>query len=339
MKGVISQTPVRIAFGGGGTDVEPYSSDYGGYVVNATINQYIQCFLNKRNDNLIKINSSFENKTRELNFYDLKKKKLPINDLMESIFYSLNLSFGVNLSINSKIPRRAGLGASSSLTTAILGGIFQLKGQNIVLDQIAEMAYHIEQDILKNEGGRQDQYAAVNGGFNSIEFKGQNNVKIESLKISDSFKKKIQQNLILYYTGSPHISGNLVKRQVEFYKRNQKKAKYYLDKLKEIAFNMTDTLQDEDFSLFGDLLTKDMMIKKKFNPLLSNDYLDSLNERLLDKGALGGRIVGGGGGGCMIWLVNPKRKDEILSILSKERGKIMNYKFEDQGLKFKELKK
>ena len=331
---ILSKTPVRIAFGGGGTDVEPYSSDYGGMVVNATINRYFRVFLSKSGENVIKIfsNDTFTPyKFRIIDkFNDISVK----GDLIKAIVVYSQPHEGMDIYIHGEAPKKAGLGASASLTCAILGGIETLLKNPINFDHIAESAYEIEQNILKNEGGRQDQYAAVHGGLNCFEFLGGSKVQVYPLEISESFLKLIEENLILYYTGVPHLSGNLVKKQVNKYLNEKQKAKQYLDKLKDIGYQIKDALVEENFERFGTLLTRDWEVKTQFNPAITTKLMEDLNKAVMTNGGIGGRVCGAGGGGCMIWLVEKGKKEEILKKLRDKKGYSINFNFTKSGLEF-----
>ncbi|MHA1343093.1 MAG: GHMP family kinase ATP-binding protein [Promethearchaeota archaeon] len=238
----------------------------------------------------------------------------------------------MNIEIHGDPPKKAGLGASASLSTALIAGILRMENKPININQIAENTYNVEQNILLNTGGRQDQYAAVYGGFNLMEFHGGSDVRINKLKISKSFRREIESNLILFYTGEPHVSGNMVQKQVDSYLKNRKKAKKSLDKLKEIAFSMKDSLLSENFEEFGKLLTEDWIVKTEFNPYITTNYMRELNKLVIKNGGIGGRVCGAGGGGCIFWLVNPDSKKHIASILNNKPGKIIDFKFVDNGL-------
>ena len=329
---ILSKTPVRIEIGGGGTDVEPYSSDYGGFVINVTINQYFRSILNKRDDQLINL---FSNDTFTTYKFDIIKEpdqEINTDDLLKAIVYYLKPSIGADVYIHGEPLRKAGLGASASLSTSLIAGILKLNQQSIDLNDVAEKAFFIEQNILKNAGGRQDQYASVYGGFNELEFLGNSNVKVNKINLSKSFKQELEENLILFYTGEPHVSGNLVGLQIKSYLENKAESKKLLDKLKEIAFSMRDSLIKGDFELFGKLLTEDWKVKSKFNPLLTTDRMKGFNKLVISNGGIGGRVCGAGGGGCMIWLIAPEKKECIFSLLKKQSGKIIDFKFVDKGL-------
>ena len=333
---ILSKTPVRIAFGGGGTDVEPYSSDYGGYVINVTIDKYIRCELARREDNKINIYSSDKFYNYEFNSIEkLSDIKNPSN-IIEAVLQLVLPNIGLDIHIDVEPPKQAGLGASASLSTALIAGILKIENKEIILDQVAEKGYYVEQHILKNEGGRQDQYAAVYGGFNGLVFSGNSNVKVEKLKISDSFVKKIEKNLLLYYTGEPHTSGDLVRKQVKDYLENKEKSKNSLDKLKKIAYEIRDSLVSEDFERFGALLSEDLETKTKFNPLLTTDYMKDLNKLIIKNGAIGGRVCGAGGGGSMIWLLKSGKKKEIKKLLGNYKGEIIDFHFVNKGLELLE---
>jgi len=329
---IISKTPVRIAFGGGGTDVDPYASEFNGYVINSTINLYFRSILNERKDSRIFIysNDKFTNYNFE-KVQDINKSQAAL-DLIKAILYYLKPTTGLDIYLHGEPPKKAGLGASASLSTSLIAGIMKLQKKIVDINEIAEAAFSVEQNILKNAGGRQDQYAAVYGGFNELKFLGNSNVKVSPINIPNSFKKLIEQNIILFYTGEPHISGNLVQKQIDLYISRKEQSRKYLDRIKEIAFNMKDALKSEDFNKLGNLLTDDWKVKTNFNPLITTEYMKELHSLVMKKGGIGGRVCGAGGGGSMIWLVNPNNRKQIASILKNKLGFIIDFKFIEKGL-------
>ncbi len=334
---ILSKTPVRIEIGGGATDVEPYSSEFGGYVINVSIDKYIRSILSIREDATISIFSSDRSSSYKLKNILHNDSEEYSKDLIKAIIYYLKPNIGIDIYIHGDAPKKAGLGASASLCTSLISGILELQKKTISLNEIAEKAFEVEDKILKNTGGRQDQYTSVHGGFNGLKFLGNSDVRIERLKVSEAFKSKIENNLLLFYTGELHTSGDMVKEQVKSYLEEKNKSKESLDKLKEIAYNMRDSLYSEDFERFGELLTEDFLVKTKFNPLMVTDYMTELNNLVLNNGGIGGRICGAGGGGCMIWLTNPKSREKIKELLSQQPGKIIDYNFVDKGLEISHI--
>ncbi|TFF63459.1 MAG: hypothetical protein EU521_01620 [Promethearchaeota archaeon] len=329
---ILSKTPVRIAFGGGGTDVEPYCSEYSGFVINATINLFFRSILNKKQEKSIKIYSNDKftaYRFERMDTLDIEKIE---EDIIRAIIYLLKPKIGMDIYLHGEPPKKAGLGASASLCSCLIAGIHNLENKTIKEEIIAEEAYRVEQDILRNTGGRQDQYAAVYGGFNAIEFLGESNVRVNKLRLSQSFKKELEERSILFYTGEPHTSGNMVGAQVNSYLKNKETAKNSLDILKNIAHQMKDAFISEDFQKLGNLLTKDWEEKTKFNPLITTDYMRELHELVMENGGIGGRVCGAGGGGCMFWIIDPQNREKIISKLESKSGTYINFNFVKKGL-------
>jgi len=149
--------------------------------------------------------------------------------------------------------------------------------------------------------------------------------------------KALEKRIILYYTGEPHTSGNMVSAQVSSYLKNKKKSKESLDTLKNIAFQMRDAVKSENIEDLGRLLTKDWREKTEFNPLITTDYMRKLHEIIMKNGGIGGRVCGAGGGGCMFWIVNLHKKEEIISKLNKQAGKPIHFEFISDGLQISNI--
>ncbi len=327
---IICKSPVRIDFGGGGTDIEPYSSEFGGLVINATINKFVRTIACKRDDSIIKIIS---------NDFNTIIQKESINeltydtslDLIKAIIKRLNPSFGIDLFTRSDVPPKSGLGASASISTSVIGAISYLMNKRLSDHEIAELGFIVEREDLSNIGGRQDQYASVFGGFNQIEFLGDSNVKVSKLNLSSSFIKRLNNNLVLAYTGKPHTSGNVLEGRVKRYNNDKSTAVKYLNMIKEIAINEREALLNEDLELFGELLTKDWELKTKLNPLVTTDFMRMLNKIAINNGAIGARFTGAGGGGCMIWLCKDGFKEKVSDALRSNGAKIIDYSFHNKG--------
>jgi len=327
---IICRAPVRIDFGGGGTDIEPYSSEHTGFVVNTAINKFVKTIVSKREDKIIKIISSdFNSIIEKESINDLAYDSTL--DLIKGVIKRMNPSKGIDLFTRSDIPPKSGLGASASLSTSIIGALNESEKKNLTECEIAELGYLTEHDDLKNEGGRQDQYVSVFGGFNQIEFLGNSNVKVSKLNLKSSFLEYLNKNMILIYTGIPHTSGNIISKQVDSYNKKEENAIDSLHKVKEIAINIRDSLLKQDFELFAKNLTKDWDYKTKLNSLITTDRMRLLNSIALKNGAIGGRVCGAGGGGCMIWVCKDGKKDDVISSLKKENAHEIKYEFNNKG--------
>ncbi len=327
---IICRAPVRIDFGGGGSDIEPYTTERGGFVVNSAIDKYIRTAACTRDDSIIKIIS---------NDYDTIIQKESIKaltydsslDLIKALVKRMNPGTGVDLFVRSDIPPKSGLGASASLSTSVIGALKSLMNLELSRHEIAELAYSVEHDDLHNEGGRQDQYVSVFGGFNQIEFLGGSNVKVSKLNISSSFKKYLNENLLLIYTGKPHTSGNILQGRVERYKKEKEVAVRYIDEIKSIAMEIRDALVQSDYEKFAELITKDWELKTSLNPSVTTERMKMLDKVARNNGAMGTRFCGAGGGGCMIWACKEGTKESVKKALLEQGAVEINYKFNPQG--------
>lgn len=327
---IVCRSPVRVDFGGGGTDIEPYSTDYGGFVVNTSINKFVRTIVSPRTDPVIKIISSDYSTIVERNSIDELRFDTEM-DLVKAIVKRMNPTTGVDVIVRSDIPVRSGLGASASLSTSVIGALKEVTGQALSDHEIAEMGFIVEREDLKNVGGRQDQYASVFGGFNQIEFLGGSNVKVSKLNVSSSFKNYLNDNMVLAYTGKPHTSGNVLEGRVERYEKEKEVALECLNRIKEIAMEEKDALVNEDFEKFADLLTIDWEFKTKLNPRVTTDRMRLLDKAARSAGAIGARFCGAGAGGCMIWLCKEGTKAKVADSLVAQGAKHIDYNFNDRG--------
>jgi len=327
---IVCRAPVRIDFGGGGTDIEPYSTDHGGFVINAAINKYVRTIAFQRNDPIIKIISSDYSTIVEKNSIEDLTYDTSL-DLIKAIIKRMNPETGVDIIVRSDTPPKSGLGASASLCTSVIGALKGITSKPLTDHEVAELGYITEREDLKNVGGRQDQYVSVFGGFNQIEFLGNSNVKVSRLNVSSSFKRYLNDNMVLIYTGRPHTSGNVLQGRVDRYEKEASVAIECLDKIKQIALDTKDSLVNEDYERFGELLTRDWDFKTKLNPRVTTDRMKLLDKIARDNGAIGARFCGAGAGGCMIWLCKEGTRAKVIEALAKENAREIKYGFNNKG--------
>ena len=284
---IITQTPLRVSLIGGNTDFPAYFKKYGGAVLTTTIDKYIYCIVKKRFDDEIWINYSQKEKVKEVK--DIK------HDLVREAMKLTGIDKGIEITFLSDIPSEgSGLGSSSSVTVGILNALHTYKGEYINSRQLAEEACKIEVDILKKPIGYQDQYAVAFGGFNLIEFKNKITVK----PISPAW---ISNSLMLFYTGKT--------RKAEKILAGIKLNRYVLDKIKGEVYQKLDHITDP--IILGDLLDRYWAFKIKLNKAVTNRSIDKMYLNLLKAGALGGKIVGAGGGGFLLITVTPEYQKEV----------------------------
>jgi len=324
-----ARSPLRISFAGGGTDITSYFYKEEGVVLNATINKFTHAILEKNDDHTINIMS-----------YDLDAKLTASNlsnlkydgnlDLIISLIKLINPSYGFNLYTYSDVPPGSGLGGSAVLLSAIIGSFNNFREYKYTDYEIAELAFHAERIVMDLSGGWQDQYATVFGGFNYIEFKNNENI-VNPLRINDAIKIELEDSLLLCYTGLTRHSGKIHDKQKE--NMMNKREKEYAEISKDIAYKMKSRLLKGDLNDFGGLLDQAWSTKKQFSKDISSDFLDEIYNFAISNGAIGGKLLGAGGGGYFLFYV-PTFKKLSLSLALKNRGlEIESFTFDDVGLR------
>ena len=291
---VITRAPFRIPLGGGGTDLPFYAETRGGSLITAAINRYVYVFIHRRLlDKLIWLS------------YSEQEKQSNVNAVKhELIREALNLT-GVNSSVEihsvSEISDRSGVGGSSTFLTALLQALYTYKGSNVSKNKLAEDAIHIERVILKQNGGVQDQYVAAHGGFCSIENTSLTDVQIKNLPIKQDVIDKLSQNLLLFYTGVQRLSSSIIKTQTD--ERTSNEIIGFYDRIKDIGLTAKHALLTGDTDTFGKTFHEHWMLKRNFTKKMSNGSFDEIYEKAMQYGALGGKIIGAGGGGFFLFYV------------------------------------
>jgi D-glycero-alpha-D-manno-heptose-7-phosphate kinase len=328
---IITQTPLRISFAGGGTDIEPYLSEKGGVVLSTTINRYSFGTLLPRTDQEIQV----ESLDVEMFAKFLASQKLTFNgqlDLVKAVLRKFEgWDQGFSLFLHSDAPPGSGLGSSSTMVVTILGLFRQWLNLSWSNYDIANLAYEIERVDLGIRGGKQDQYAAVFGGFNFVEFYHDGTI-VNPLRISQVILNELEYHLLLCYTGKTRLSANIIANQVEGYLKKKESSLQALDELKSITIMMKNALLQGKLNQFGELLHQAWMQKKHLAGAITNEKIDSLYHLAMSKGALGGKILGAGGGGYLLLYCPYNRKHIIAAELEKVGAQITPFSFDHQGL-------
>lgn len=329
---VRSKAPVRISFGGGGTDVSPYPEERGGCVVSTTINKFVWSTLTPRKDKEICIESY--DYMRSLKFRSLDEVVYGDElDLIKAVIKKMNdTSQGVNIFARGDVPPKSGIGGSASAFVSIIGLFNHIRRKKMNSYEIAELAYHLEREELKNKGGRQDQYASVFGGLNFIEFRGGDDVRLIPLKISEDNYLELEKNLVLAYVSKRAESGDIISEQIKSYSKKEKEIVGALDAVKEIALEMKDALMSGDLNYFGELLHRGWESKKKFNPMVTTSFIDDLYAFARKYGAVGGKITGAGGGGHMVFYCEPNKEQVVKEKLKAAGANVIDFSFDRNGL-------
>jgi len=326
-----AKAPLRLGFGGGGSDVPPFVDEHGGYVLNATINKYAYVTLEITNENKITICSNDYKQTVSYN----GSERLPYDgnlDLVKAVINKIKILYpskninSCNIFIRSDAPPGVGLGTSSAVVVALLGVFLETLSIRMNLSAIAHLAWEIERVDMKMQGGKQDEYSAVYGGVNFIEFHKDGEVIVNTLRLSKAVINELQHNLLLCYTGTRHTSHDIIREQIKLSRTNE------LQHIKQIAVAMKEDLLTEELDNFGQLLLSDWRYKKRLSSQISNKTLDSLADKAIDAGAEGLKITGAGGGGVFIIYCNWRKKLHIAKTMSDAGCQILDFTITKTGL-------
>lgn len=333
---VRSKAPLRLGFAGGGTDVSPYCDEYGGAVLNVTINMYAYCIIEPTKDNKVIFYAPDRNEI----FESTSKAKFEIDNqlpLHKGIYNKIVSTFNTNKPLSFKMttysdaPAGSGLGSSSTMVVAILKAYMEWLNLPLGDYDLACLAYDIERVDLNLSGGKQDQYAATFGGFNFIEFYDKNRTIVNPLRIKKWIKNEVENSLILYYTGTSRDSATIIDEQIRNTKLKNNKSLEGMHELKSSATEMKNALLRGDFCSLEECFRKGWESKKKMSLIITNPLIEDMYKFIMANGGKAAKISGAGGGGFMMIICDPKEKFSLVNKLRKTSGKVMLAQFTEQG--------
>ena len=330
-----SKAPLRLGFAGGGTDVAPFSDEYGGNILNATINMYAYATIREREDNTI----GFELQDKREKYEYKSESALPINgeiDLIKGIYNRVvkdythqPLSFDLYTYVDA--PPGSGLGTSSTLVVAIIGAFVQWLQLPLGEYDIAQLAYDIERLDLNMAGGKQDQYAATFGGVNFMEF-SKDKVIVNPLRIRSDYLNEWAYNTVLFYTETSRSSSDIIKRQQESVKNKDRKRIEAMHRIKQQAVMMKEAVLKGELHKIGKVLDYGWQSKKVMAEGITNPMIDELYDTAIKAGATGGKISGAGGGGFVFFYCPDNTRMNVVNALEKFKGRCRNFEFTTGGL-------
>ncbi|BDT76544.1 sugar kinase [Polynucleobacter yangtzensis] len=325
-----ARAPVRISFGGGGSDVTHYFSDNNvGAVINTTISLYSHATLRLRNDEEVIIQSlDLRELVRSKNLKSFLAEPGSFG-LIQALLKTINPDFGFELYLHSDFPMNSGLGGSAVVSATVLGCFNQFRRDRWDLHELAEIAYQAERHHLGIAGGWQDQYATVFGGFNFMEFRMDQNI-VHPLRIPQDTLLELEESLILCDTGTTHDSGDIHLDQQE--KMHSKSVRELVGENVDLSYEMRNTLLRGRLLDFGRLLDRAWYFKRQVSEKISNTHLDQIYEGAKKSGAVGGKLLGAGGGGFFLFYVPPFKKHELIQHLQSLHLNVRPFNFEPKGL-------
>jgi len=332
-----SKAPLRIGLAGGGTDVSPYSDQFGGAILNATVSLFAYSNIEPLKENKIIVEALDRKEQQNFEY----ASSLPINgtlDLLKGVYNRIQKDYkipqsGFRLSTFVDAPAGSGLGTSSTLVVAVIGAFVEMLKLPLGDYDIAHYAFQIEREDLKLAGGKQDQYAAMFGGVNFMEFYENDKVIVNPLRIKSEYLHELENNLVLYFTADSRESAAIINEQVKNVNEKNEASIEAMHQLKEQARMMKEALLKGQMNEFGEILDFGFKQKRKMAHNISNSRIEEIYEAAKNAGAAGGKISGAGGGGFMIFYCPANSRYNVIETLNKFGGEVKPYQFTKSGLR------
>lgn len=318
---IITKTPFRMSFFGGGTDMESFFREHGGAVLSTTFDKY--CYVNVRH-----LPRFFDYST-ELS-YSQMERVTTVEDIQHpAIRNAMKMldMYEIRLTYEADLPARSGLGTSSSFAVGMLNAFYALKGRYADKKKLADEAIYLERVLCKEAGGWQDQIAAAFGGMNRIEFNKDGTYDVRPIIIHPDRKKQLNDNLLMFFTGFTRFSSDMQKANASGYAEKIKQ----LQQMYALVDDAEKVLEDKhaDLDDFGRLLDTTWRLKRQTGGAITTNSIDALYEKGIAAGALGGKLLGAGGGGFLVFYVKPEKRKTVMDAM--EDLLYVPFRFEDGG--------
>jgi len=327
---IIARTPVRVSFGGGGTDLPSFYLQYGGEVLSTSINKYFYTVITGRDDRMVQLISS---DFRVLEYYDQLDKVQPEEEELGiplAAIKHLSPQVGMNLFLASEIPSGTGLGSSACVCVNILRAVSAYVERNLTKHELAEMAFNVAADSLGLPVGKQDEYASAFGGLNHIRF-GKDGVDLAPVNVDEDIVRALEERLLLFFMGSSRQSTGILSEQNHAIRQGDAKVIEALQGVRSLVPLMMEALLGGELDEFGALLHQAWAHKKRFSQQVSNPFIDQVYELARRNGALGGKVTGAGGGGFLLLYVPPDSQEAVKQALASKGLKEMQFGFDFHG--------
>jgi D-glycero-alpha-D-manno-heptose-7-phosphate kinase len=304
---IISRTPFRISFFGGGTDFPAWYKENGGAVLSTTIDKY--CYISCR-----RLPPFFDYKHRIVysKYEHINEIEEILHPAVRETFKFMNITDGLELHHDGDLPARTGLASSSSFTVGLLHALYALKGKIVTKKKLALDAIYVEQEMIRESVGSQDQVAVAFGGFNRIDFNGNHNIDVAPITIDRVNLQQFQDHLMLFFTGFSRLATEIEEEKI----KQINKKKYELKTMYEMVDEAINILNGKgDLADFGRMLHESWELKKRLSDNVTTSRIDEIYRLALNNGAIGGKILGAGGGGFILFFVKPENRDRLQKAL------------------------
>lgn len=307
---IITKTPLRTSFLGGGTDYPEYFREHGGQTLGAAINKYSYLFVNEMED-LFDYNIRLSYSKMEL----VHRADELQHPSVKACLQFLNVKRNLEIHYIGDLPARTGLGSSSSFTVGLLHALYALEGKTVSRRRLAEEAVHVEQEIIKERVGVQDQFTCAHGGLVNLKFQKDSHIQVCPIPLREDRMRDFESHLMLFYTGISRFAHEVLDEQIENTKQGTiTKDLSHLSDLVDEGINLLSG--DEPIAAFGELLHQAWETKRKLSNKISNPAIDAFYERARNAGAVGGKLLGAGGGGFLLFIAPPEKQDAVVQSLN-----------------------
>ncbi len=323
---ILARAPMRITLGGGGTDLPSYYSKYGGFILSAAIDKYIYIYVNRpAADNLIRIKYS--------RYEEVTDTDQIQHDLVRPALNLLKIKDNVEIVSMADVPAGTGLGSSSTYLVGLLTSLYELKRERVPTHALAEFACKVEMEMAGHPVGKQDHYLAAFGGITCLEIDTGGKVQVSPLDISMTAADDLRSRVLLFFTGMSRSANKILQAQRQDSEREDSTVIDSLHRTKEMGFRIKEALAKGDVEAFGHILHEHWENKKRRSAAISSSRIDRWYGLAREAGALGGKLIGAGGGGFLMLYCPLRKKGAVRKVLAAEGLKEMPYNFDFQGAK------
>jgi len=323
---IITRTPFRITFGGGGTDLPSFYKKYGGFIFSAAIDKYMFINVNRPIvDDLVRVKYSISETTESI--HEIK------HELARECCKTMGIEKAIEIISMADIPAGTGLGSSSSYTVGLLNALHTMKRNYISLKELAEEACRIEIDIIGKPIGKQDQYIAAFGGLTVLEIDKNGEVEVRGAIMNPAVIEELENNILIFYEGSSRSTVEILEEQSKKVEKKEGDAINSMLLIKDIGYKILHAFEEGKLREFGELMHEHWLAKKKISEKITSPRIDSLYDIARENGAVGGKIMGAGGGGFFMFYCENNDKCKLRKVMEENGLRELKYHFDFDGSK------
>lgn len=320
---IVSRAPVRFSLGGGGTDLPSYADQHGGFLVAAAIDKYVFVNANRRFYKNIRLAYSKSETVDDLEQIEHR--------IFKEALRHAGIHQGIELVSIADLPANSGLGSSSSFTVALVNALHAYKREFVPTEQLAQEACHIEIDVLKEPIGKQDQYISAYGGITAFTFHADGTVHAERVRMRDEVVDELETNLLIFYSGVERAASAVLGEQRKTIAADKDGAVARMHRIKQLGYDTRDILEKGNLEAYGELLHEHWTNKRKLASNMTDSVIDEHYEAARKAGAIGGKLMGAGGGGFFMFYVRPQERRRVFEALEGRGLRPLRFRFDFDG--------